>query len=113
MNSEINLGPRSSNVKDSGSVSAANISEVPDISMTQREDGSERPGSTATSDRCIDEMTDQSNLGIVMEQEELSDSDEETMEEEHVEFECEEMADSEGEEGSECEEIIEMQDKVS
>lgn len=113
VNSEINLGPRSSNVKDSGSVSAANISEVPDISMTQREDGSERPGSTATSDRCIDEMTDQSNLGIVMEQEELSDSDEETMEEEHVEFECEEMADSEGEEGSECEEIIEMQDKDS
>lgn len=107
VNSDINLSPRSSKV----SVSAANISEFPDNSMIQREDGSEMPGSTATSDRCIDEMGDQSNLGIVMEQEELSDSDEETMEEEHVEFECEEMADSEGEEGSECEEIIEMQDK--
>ncbi|KAJ0265656.1 Homeodomain-like superfamily protein [Hirschfeldia incana] len=111
VNSEINPSPRSSKEKDCGSVSAANISEVPDISMTEREDGSEMPGSTATSDRCIDEMADQSNLGIVMEQEELSDSDEETMEEEHVEFECEEMADSEGEEGSDCEEIIETQDK--
>ncbi|KAL0794051.1 hypothetical protein Bca101_065428 [Brassica carinata] len=111
VNADINLSPRSSKEKDCGSVSAANISEVPDICMVQREDGSEMPGSTATSDRCIDEMGDQSNLGIVMEQEELSDSDEDTIEEEHVEFECEEMADSEGEEGSECEEIIEMQDK--
>ncbi|XP_013611603.1 PREDICTED: LOW QUALITY PROTEIN: uncharacterized protein LOC106318251 [Brassica oleracea var. oleracea] len=111
VNSDINLSPRSSKVRDLGSVSAANISEFADNSMNQREDGAEMPGSTATSDRCIDEMGDQSNLGIVMEQEELSDSDEETMEEEHVEFECEEMADSEGEEGSECEEIIEMQDK--
>ncbi|KAF8092300.1 hypothetical protein N665_0418s0032 [Sinapis alba] len=110
VNSDINLSPRSSKIKDRSSALAANISEVPDICMIQREDGSEMPGSTATSDRCIDEMAD-SNLGIVMEQEELSDSDEEMMEEEHVEFECEEMADSEGEEGSECEEVIEMQDK--
>ena len=36
-----------------------------------------------------------------MEQEELSDPDEEI--EEHVEFEGEEMADSEGEDGSGCE----------
>lgn len=113
VNSDINLSPRPSKGKDRRSVSAVNISEVPDICMIQREDGSEIPGSTATSDRCIDEIGDQSNLGIVMEQEELSDSDEDTIEEEHVEFECEEMADSEGEEGSECEEIIEMQDKVS
>ncbi|CAH8336056.1 unnamed protein product [Eruca vesicaria subsp. sativa] len=110
VNSGINLSPGSSKEKDCGSVSAASISEVPDVCMIQREDGSEMPGSTATSDRGIDEMADQSNLGIVMEQEELSDSDEETMEE-HVEFECEEMTDSEGEEGSECEEIIEMQNK--
>ncbi|CAH2048378.1 unnamed protein product [Thlaspi arvense] len=111
VNLDINLSPSSSKVKDCGSVSEENISEVPDICMIQRRDGSGVPGSTATSDRCIDEMADQSNQGIVMEQEELSDSDEEMMEEENVEFECEEMADSEGEEGSECEEVIEMQDK--
>ncbi|KAG7587641.1 hypothetical protein ISN44_As07g000220 [Arabidopsis suecica] len=109
VNLDIYLSTSSSKVNNCGSVS-----EAPDICMAQRNDGSEVPGSTAPSDsisRCIDEMADQSNLGIVMEQEELSDSDDELMEEEHVEFECEEMADSEGEEGSECEEIIEMQDK--
>ncbi|KAG6639015.1 hypothetical protein CIPAW_10G071100 [Carya illinoinensis] len=58
----------------------------------------------------IDDIGDQSNPEIVMEQEELSDSEEET--EEHVEFECEEMADSEGEDGSGCEQIFEMQDKI-
>ncbi|EOA33552.1 hypothetical protein CARUB_v10019671mg [Capsella rubella] len=112
VNLDIYLSSSSSKANNCGS--AANISEAPDICMTQRNDGSEVPGSTAPSDnisRCIDEMADQSNLGIVMEQEELSDSEEEMMEEEHVEFECEEMADSEGEEGSECEEIIEIQDK--
>ncbi|XP_035545497.1 uncharacterized protein LOC118348277 isoform X2 [Juglans regia] len=57
----------------------------------------------------MDDIGDQSNPEIVMEQEELSDSEEET--EEHVEFECEEMADSEGEDGSGCEQIVEMQDK--
>ncbi|XVE87784.1 hypothetical protein DITRI_Ditri19aG0015900 [Diplodiscus trichospermus] len=60
-------------------------------------------------DRYIDDPSDQSHPEIVMEQEELSDSDEEV--EEHVEFECEEMADSEGEEGSGCEQVSEMQDK--
>ncbi|KAL1189519.1 hypothetical protein V5N11_019150 [Cardamine amara subsp. amara] len=116
VNLDIYLSSSSSKVNDCGSVSAANISEVPDICMIHRNDGSEIPVSTAPSDvisRCIDEMADQSNLGIVMEQEELSDSDDEMMEEENVEFECEEMADSEGEEGSDCEEIIEMQDKDS
>ncbi|XVF26042.1 hypothetical protein REPUB_Repub13aG0265800 [Reevesia pubescens] len=58
--------------------------------------------------RYIDDAGDQSHPEIVMEQEELSDSDEEV--EEHVEFECEEMADSEGE-GSGCEQVFEMQDK--
>ncbi|VVA93482.1 unnamed protein product [Arabis nemorensis] len=114
VNLDIYLSLNSSKVKDCGSVSAADISEAPDICMIQRSDGCEVPGSTAPSDdisRCIDEMADQSNHGIVMEQEELSDSDEEMMEEENVEFECEEMADSEGDEGSECEEIIEVQDK--
>ncbi|KAG6641690.1 uncharacterized protein LOC122275671 [Carya illinoinensis] len=57
----------------------------------------------------VDDIGDQSHPEIVMEQEELSDSDEET--EEHVEFECEEMADSEGEDGSGCEQIVEMQNK--
>eukprot|EP00268_Persea_americana_P036923 TRINITY_DN36499_c0_g1_i2.p1 TRINITY_DN36499_c0_g1~~TRINITY_DN36499_c0_g1_i2.p1 ORF type:complete len:964 (+),score=215.33 TRINITY_DN36499_c0_g1_i2:1642-4533(+) len=41
-----------------------------------------------------DNLDEQSNPGIVMEQEELSDSDEDVGD---VEFECEEMADSEGE----------------
>ncbi|KAL9861047.1 putative acting on peptide bonds (peptidase) transcription factor MYB-HB-like family [Arabidopsis thaliana] len=114
VNLDIYLSTSSSKVNNGGSVSAANISEAPDICMAQLNDGSEVPGSAPPSDnisRCIEEMADQSNLGIVMEQEELSDSDDEMMEEEHVEFECEEMADSEGEEGSECEENIEMQDK--
>ncbi|GLT83273.1 hypothetical protein SLE2022_015710 [Rubroshorea leprosula] len=60
--------------------------------------------------RCnIDDTSDHSHPGIVMEQEELSDSDEEV--EEHVEFECEEMTDSDGEEGSGSEQIAEVQDK--
>lgn len=59
----------------------------------------------------IDDIGDHSHPEIVMEQEELSDSDEEI--EEHVEFECEEMTDSEGEEGSGCEQITEMQEKVA
>lgn len=61
--------------------------------------------------RFVDDISDQSHPEIVMEQEELSDSDEEN--EENVEFECEEMADSEGEEGSGCEQIAEMQAEVT
>ncbi|KAG2296671.1 hypothetical protein Bca52824_003945 [Brassica carinata] len=71
------------------------------IAASGRNDGSQVAGSNATS-RCIDEMGDQSNQGIVMEHEELSDSDQEMMEEQHVEFECEEMTDSQGEDDSEC-----------
>ena len=59
----------------------------------------------------MDDIGDQSHPEIVMEQEELSDSDEEI--EEHVEFECEEMADSEGEDGSGCEQIAEIHNKVT
>lgn len=70
-------------------------------------------GSVAPSNdvgRCnMEDVSDQSHLEIVMEQEELSDSDEEI--EEHVEFECEEMADSEGESGSGCEQIDDAQNK--
>ncbi|XP_044482270.1 uncharacterized protein LOC123208786 [Mangifera indica] len=65
--------------------------------------------SDVPSTRNIDDIGDYSNPGIVMEQEELSDSDEEI--EEHVQFECGEMTDSEGEEGSGYEQIPEMQDK--
>lgn len=61
--------------------------------------------------RYVDDRGDQSHPEIVMEQEELSDSDEEN--EENVEFEREEMADSEGEEGSGCEQSAEMQAKVT
>ncbi|KAJ4954889.1 hypothetical protein NE237_011672 [Protea cynaroides] len=50
----------------------------------------------------------QSPQEIVMEQEELSDSDEELGE--NVEFECEEMADSDGE-GSEFEQFVNLQNK--
>ncbi|MED6220569.1 hypothetical protein PIB30_046036 [Stylosanthes scabra] len=57
----------------------------------------------------VDDIGDNSHLGIVMEQEELSDSEEDI--EEHVEFECEEMADSEGEDGSGCEQAPEVQNK--
>jgi hypothetical protein len=58
----------------------------------------------------MDDVGDQSHPEIVMEQEELSDSDEEI--EENVDFECEEMADSDGEEGAGCEPVAEVQDKV-
>ncbi|KAJ9136350.1 hypothetical protein P3X46_033438 [Hevea brasiliensis] len=57
----------------------------------------------------MDDLGDRSHPEIVMEQEELSDSDEET--EEHVEFECEEMADSDGEEDLGCEPIAEVHNK--
>ncbi|CAO2177723.1 unnamed protein product [Urochloa humidicola] len=46
------------------------------------------------SHHCIQEPNEESMQGIVMEQEELSDSEEDS---EHVEFECEEMDDSEEE----------------
>ncbi|PUZ61842.1 hypothetical protein GQ55_4G310100 [Panicum hallii var. hallii] len=46
------------------------------------------------SHHCIQEPNEESMQGIVMEQEELSDSDEDSQ---HVEFECEEMDDSEEE----------------
>ncbi|XP_070033545.1 uncharacterized protein [Nicotiana tomentosiformis] len=58
----------------------------------------------------VDYMPDQSLAEIVMEQEELSDSEEEI--EEDVEFECEEMEDSEGEEIFESEEIINDKNEV-
>ncbi|XP_050235391.1 uncharacterized protein LOC126683732 [Mercurialis annua] len=59
--------------------------------------------------RINDNLEDQSLPEIVMEQEELSDSDEET--EEHVEFECEEMADSDAEESLSCASPAEEQHK--
>ncbi|KAI4365466.1 hypothetical protein MLD38_021451 [Melastoma candidum] len=59
------------------------------------------PGTVGTHTDDVDIVGDQSNPGIVMEQEELSDSEEDI--EENVEFECEEMADSDGEEESDAE----------
>ncbi|XP_058115002.1 uncharacterized protein LOC131257997 isoform X2 [Magnolia sinica] len=56
-----------------------------------------------------DNQCEQSLQEIVMEQEELSDSDEDIGED--VEFECEEMADSEGEE-LDCEQLADIQIKV-
>lgn len=56
-----------------------------------------------------DILDEQSNPGIVMEQEELSDSDEDVGD---VEFECEEMADSEGE-GLGYRELDNLQNKVN
>ncbi|XP_057481771.1 uncharacterized protein LOC130768698 isoform X2 [Actinidia eriantha] len=52
----------------------------------------------------VNNQGDQSLPEIVMEQEELSDSEEEIGED--VEFECEEMDDSEGDEGSDTEQIM-------
>ncbi|XP_027931643.1 uncharacterized protein LOC114187567 [Vigna unguiculata] len=57
----------------------------------------------------VNDIGDQSHPEIVMEQEELSDSEEDI--EEHVEFECEEMTDSEGEDGSGCEQALDVQNK--
>ncbi|XP_023005268.1 uncharacterized protein LOC111498326 isoform X2 [Cucurbita maxima] len=64
----------------------------------------------ASVDNSNDDVDDHSHPGIIMEQEELSDTDEEV--EENVEFECEEMADSEGEEESDCEPITDLQHKT-
>ncbi|KAK9138009.1 hypothetical protein Sjap_008603 [Stephania japonica] len=57
----------------------------------------------------IDAMNDHSLPEMLMEQEELSDSEEECGD--HVEFECEEMADSEGEELS-GEQLVTLRNKV-
>ncbi|KAL3642257.1 hypothetical protein CASFOL_013072 [Castilleja foliolosa] len=53
-----------------------------------------------------DTTGDESLPGIIMEQEELSDSEEEELFGENVEFECEEMADSEGDSLSDPEQIV-------
>ncbi|KAF8030132.1 hypothetical protein BT93_E2536 [Corymbia citriodora subsp. variegata] len=68
---------------------------------------SSRPNEVVQSN--MDLAGDESHPGIVMEQEELSDSDEDI--EEHVEFECEEMADSEGEDESSMEIVADTHDK--
>ncbi|CAN0926683.1 Kinesin-like protein KIN-5B [Linum grandiflorum] len=70
-------------------------------SLISEADAAARPGSN------IDDVGGESQQEIVMEQEELSDSDEEF--EENVEFECEEMTDSDGEEGSSSKSIFDDQ----
>lgn len=57
-----------------------------------------------------DNMHDESLPEIVMEQEELSDSEEEFGE--NVEFECEEMADSEAESTSDSEQVVNVPNEV-
>ncbi|XP_052179649.1 uncharacterized protein LOC127792979 isoform X2 [Diospyros lotus] len=57
----------------------------------------------------VNDGGDQPPLEIVMEHEELSDSEEEIGEQ--VEFECEEMDDSEGDEGSDSEHMIDVQNE--
>ncbi|XP_042497740.1 uncharacterized protein LOC122076494 [Macadamia integrifolia] len=66
------------------------------------------PASSSLSGYAEDITEQQSPQEIVMEQEELSDSDEELGE--NVEFECEEMADSDGE-GSDFEQFVNLQNK--
>lgn len=57
-----------------------------------------------------DNMRDETLPEIIMEQEELSDSEEEFGE--NVEFECEEMADSEGDSTSDSEQVVNMPNEV-
>ncbi|KAL1541927.1 hypothetical protein AAHA92_26084 [Salvia divinorum] len=75
--------------------------------MSNQLDSTESPVATPRnrgSRKVADDMHDESLPEIVMEQEELSDSEEEFGE--NVEFECEEMADSEAESTSESEQVV-------
>ncbi|KAH9627343.1 hypothetical protein KSS87_020298 [Heliosperma pusillum] len=88
---------------------------VPPVSVGNFAEGAKGVASPDNSAAETDKLGDESNscindnvgyqppLEIVMEQEELSDSDEEL---EEVEFECEEITDSDGEEGSAAEPIV-------
>ncbi|CAI0468323.1 unnamed protein product [Linum tenue] len=89
----------------------AKDSRVSGATDSSRLESNNADSSTSSKGRSyIEDMGCQSLQEIVMEQEELSDSDEEF--EENVEFECEEMADSEGEEGSGCKSIGDRQDET-
>lgn len=81
------------------------IASVPNR-ITKKIDSGPHTSSCNTSVGGVSNEGDQSLSEIVMEQEELSDSEEEIGE--HVEFECEEMDDSEGDDP---EQIIDIQNK--
>lgn len=66
---------------------------------------------TKGSRKVSDAVRDESLPEIIMEEEELSDSEEEFGE--NVEFECEEMADSEGDSMSDSEHIVDLPNEVS
>lgn len=88
----------SSKKKDSAPDGISNALDSTDIPLvTSRNRGSRKVS---------DDMHDESLPEIVMEQEELSDSEEEFGE--NVEFECEEMADSEAESTSDSEQVVNM-----
>lgn len=82
------------------------IASVPNR-ITKKIDSGPHASSSIISVCSINNAGDQSLSEIVMEQEELSDSDEEI--DEHVDFECEEMDDSEGDD---YEQIVDIQNKV-
>ncbi|XP_057960646.1 uncharacterized protein LOC131152797 [Malania oleifera] len=111
--------PNSRTTMETGNCSSPcdqNGENCPAASMPNRTDAEHVSGAYGTSmpsndisEYCIDNINDQSLPEIVMEQEELSDSDDEVGE--NVEFECEEMADSEGAEGSDSEQMANIQNK--
>ena len=83
-------------IKDSndfrGAFSKSNVQD--EVSRKDKAGVPELEVANSFSHHCIQEPNEESMQGIVMEQEELSDSAEDS---EHVEFECEEMDDSEEE----------------
>ncbi|KAL6493451.1 hypothetical protein OROGR_032230 [Orobanche gracilis] len=83
----------SENAKDSGKKRDFGQDEISD-ELNSASGDIPLVASRNKSRRVSDTMSDESLPGIIMEQEELSDSEEEFGE--NVEFECEEMADSEG-----------------
>ncbi|CAN6208404.1 unnamed protein product [Urochloa humidicola] len=83
-------------IKDStdfrGTLSKSNVQD--EVSRKDKAGALDLEVANSCSHHCIQEPNEESMQGIVMEQEELSDSEEDSQ---HVEFECEEMDDSEEE----------------
>jgi len=75
-----------------GTFSKSNVQD--EVSRKDKAGVPELEVANSISHHCIQEPNEESMQGIVMEQEELSDSEEDSQ---HVEFECEEMDDSEEE----------------
>ncbi|KAL8041733.1 hypothetical protein ABFS82_09G003300 [Erythranthe guttata] len=99
---DLNFHPSfTSNSKHSESPNDSSKNSGETRMVKSRTKGSRKCSDIAGSNESIQE--------IVMEQEELSDSEEEFGE--NVEFECEEMADSEGDSLSDSEQIVDLQDE--